>query len=125
MAQDDRSRFVLLRVVGWEVVRRSNHSAASWETGTNIDGDTLRRQFDHEIHELVGAEVSAQSRRTVRVGNLRVASRRLCASIRRRQPPGQRTFGTLIALSAETTSLRIPRVLRIFSLAQPTGLIDT
>ena len=30
-----------------------------------------------------------------------------------KQPPGQRTFGTLMALSAATTSLRIPRVFGI------------
>jgi hypothetical protein len=30
-----------------------------------------------------------------------------------KQPPGQRTFGTLMALSAATTSLRMPRVLGI------------
>ena len=30
-----------------------------------------------------------------------------------KQPPGQRTFGTLSALSAATTSLRMPRVLGI------------
>ena len=28
-----------------------------------------------------------------------------------KQPPGQRTFGTLSAFSAATTSLRMPRVL--------------
>ena len=31
-----------------------------------------------------------------------------------KQPPGQRTFGTRRALSAATTSLRMPRVLGIF-----------
>ena len=30
-----------------------------------------------------------------------------------KQPPGHRTFGTLSALSAATTSLRMPRVLGI------------
>ena len=30
-----------------------------------------------------------------------------------KQPPGQRTLGTLMALSAATTSLRIPRVFGI------------
>ncbi len=30
-----------------------------------------------------------------------------------KHPPGQRTFGTLSALSAATTSLRMPRVLGI------------
>ena len=30
-----------------------------------------------------------------------------------KQPPGQRTFGTLSAFSAATTSLRMPRVLGI------------
>ncbi len=30
-----------------------------------------------------------------------------------KHPPGQRTFGTFIALSAATTSLRIPRVFGI------------
>ena len=34
-----------------------------------------------------------------------------------KQPPGQRTLGTLMALSAATTSLRMPRVFGIFESA--------
>ena len=49
---------------------------------------------------------------------LRVTARRGPMPLRQwyssaKQPPGQRTFGTLSTLSAATTSLRMPRVLGI------------
>ncbi len=75
----------------------------------------IRADLLREIHELVRAEgiglddstpVGIERRGAAIPGPMPL--RQWYSSAK--QPPGQRTFGTLMALSAATTSLRMPRV---------------